>query len=195
MFHSSSFKQLSILAKIQLYFIFFCAFICHVGTLVYCAMFFYSGAFSLSVMVLMIFNFISLLALLTIYFSYLYCLHLIVLDILCLIFVCIIYFFDTCKFFNQIVACSSIAFYADSGVGFFSFVFTNLDKQKIIDISEVCTDIQVDSDNPIECTVCLENIVEGACELNNCKHVFHKQCVQLWLQKFQTTCPNCRAEV
>ncbi len=151
-------------------------------------------------MVLMIFNFMSLLGLLTIDYAYCYFLHLIVLDVLCLIILCIIYFFDTCKFLDQIVAFACIAFAADIGVGFFSyfltkFVIVGSDKVTNIDISQVCTNIQVDSSNPIECTVCLENIVEDACELKECKHVFHKQCVQLWFQKFQTTCPNCRAQV
>ncbi|XP_059669944.1 RING-H2 finger protein ATL40-like [Cornus florida] len=45
----------------------------------------------------------------------------------------------------------------------------------------------------IECSVCLSTIVEKATVrlLPNCKHLFHADCIGMWLSS-HTTCPNCR---
>uniref|UniRef100_A0A5B7C8K5 RING-type E3 ubiquitin transferase n=1 Tax=Davidia involucrata TaxID=16924 RepID=A0A5B7C8K5_DAVIN len=44
-----------------------------------------------------------------------------------------------------------------------------------------------------ECSVCLNTIVEEALVrlLPNCKHLFHADCIGMWLSS-HTTCPNCR---
>ncbi|CAN1283839.1 RING-H2 finger protein ATL40 [Linum perenne] len=49
---------------------------------------------------------------------------------------------------------------------------------------------------PIECSVCLGSVVEGSTvrELPNCKHLFHVECIDLWLGG-SANCPNCRAAV
>ncbi|KAL5989558.1 hypothetical protein ACLOJK_010450 [Asimina triloba] len=46
----------------------------------------------------------------------------------------------------------------------------------------------------VECTVCLTAIEEGemARLLPNCKHMFHVQCIDMWLHS-HSTCPVCRA--
>ncbi|KAF2305207.1 hypothetical protein GH714_003071 [Hevea brasiliensis] len=46
---------------------------------------------------------------------------------------------------------------------------------------------------PIECSVCLGTIVEDAMVriLPNCKHMFHVECIDMWLGS-NTTCPICR---
>ncbi|KAL5575305.1 hypothetical protein UlMin_017004 [Ulmus minor] len=48
----------------------------------------------------------------------------------------------------------------------------------------------------IECSVCLSSVKEGAMVrlLPNCKHMFHVECIDMWLGS-NTTCPICRAEV
>ncbi|KAK4378879.1 hypothetical protein RND71_000741 [Anisodus tanguticus] len=45
------------------------------------------------------------------------------------------------------------------------------------------------------CSICLmeyekENVV---CELPRCKHVFHMECIERWVERSQFTCPLCRS--
>ncbi|XP_027089755.2 putative RING-H2 finger protein ATL12 [Coffea arabica] len=48
----------------------------------------------------------------------------------------------------------------------------------------------------MECSICLCEIEEGdeARELH-CNHVFHKNCLEKWLQRCHATCPLCRSLV
>ena len=50
---------------------------------------------------------------------------------------------------------------------------------------------------PIECTVCLSEFEEGDKVRNlQCKHTFHKDCLDSWLQHYcRATCPLCRTKV
>ncbi|XP_030923661.1 E3 ubiquitin-protein ligase RHA2B-like [Quercus lobata] len=50
---------------------------------------------------------------------------------------------------------------------------------------------------PIECTVCLSEFEEGDKVRNlQCKHTFHKDCLDSWLQQYcRATCPLCRTKV
>ncbi|KAK7841028.1 e3 ubiquitin-protein ligase atl41 [Quercus suber] len=52
---------------------------------------------------------------------------------------------------------------------------------------------QLDHGEVIECSVCLSTIVEEAMVklLPNCKHMFHVECIDMWLNS-NTTCPICR---
>ncbi|KAK9152958.1 hypothetical protein Sjap_000438 [Stephania japonica] len=49
--------------------------------------------------------------------------------------------------------------------------------------------------NSIECSVCLSTIEEEEMVrlLPNCKHTFHSQCIDMWLNG-HSTCPVCRTE-
>ncbi|KAF8377253.1 hypothetical protein HHK36_030628 [Tetracentron sinense] len=49
----------------------------------------------------------------------------------------------------------------------------------------------------IECAVCLSKFREGEKirEVQYCKHKFHKDCLDKWLQHDSTTCPLCRSAV
>lgn len=55
------------------------------------------------------------------------------------------------------------------------------------------TDLQLDHGEVIECSVCLSTIVEETMVklLPNCKHTFHVECIDMWLNS-NTTCPICR---
>ncbi|CAK9166950.1 unnamed protein product [Ilex paraguariensis] len=48
----------------------------------------------------------------------------------------------------------------------------------------------------IECAVCLSMLEEGE-EIRKlkCKHTFHKDCLDQWLQLDKATCPLCRSNV
>ncbi|EPS62085.1 hypothetical protein M569_12708, partial [Genlisea aurea] len=47
-----------------------------------------------------------------------------------------------------------------------------------------------------ECSVCLSNLEDGEFVriLPNCKHIFHVDCVDRWLES-NSTCPVCRTPV
>ncbi|KAJ3127116.1 hypothetical protein HK098_006813 [Nowakowskiella sp. JEL0407] len=47
------------------------------------------------------------------------------------------------------------------------------------------------------CTICLEcfQIREKVRTLPSCQHLFHKRCIDKWLLKRSTACPNCRLDV
>ncbi|KAE9610276.1 putative transcription factor C2H2 family [Lupinus albus] len=48
----------------------------------------------------------------------------------------------------------------------------------------------------IECMVCLTDFEEGdKVRTLECKHTFHKDCLDNWLQKYCATCPLCRNKV
>ncbi|XP_042494274.1 RING-H2 finger protein ATL2-like [Macadamia integrifolia] len=50
------------------------------------------------------------------------------------------------------------------------------------------------STDTVECAVCLNNLEEGdmARLIPTCKHIFHLQCINMWLSS-HSTCPVCRS--
>ncbi|CAK7350462.1 unnamed protein product [Dovyalis caffra] len=48
---------------------------------------------------------------------------------------------------------------------------------------------------PVECSICLGAVVEGDTVrvLPNCKHMFHVECIDMWLGS-HSTCPICRTD-
>lgn len=47
----------------------------------------------------------------------------------------------------------------------------------------------------MECSICLENLENHQCiKLVNCKHIFHKSCIDEWT-KNHNTCPLCRTNI
>ncbi|CAL0301335.1 unnamed protein product [Lupinus luteus] len=51
-------------------------------------------------------------------------------------------------------------------------------------------------ENPISCVICLSEFQEGEMGrvLPKCNHVFHVDCIDMWLYS-HTTCPHCRVSV
>ncbi|KAK7311157.1 hypothetical protein RJT34_09107 [Clitoria ternatea] len=48
----------------------------------------------------------------------------------------------------------------------------------------------------VECSVCLSEFEEGEKVRNlKCKHTFHRDCLDKWLQQCWATCPLCRKQV
>lgn len=48
----------------------------------------------------------------------------------------------------------------------------------------------------MECSICFESIIgDDFCKLPVCIHVFHKKCIDEWIQLGHSTCPLCRADV
>ncbi|KAG8640936.1 E3 ubiquitin-protein ligase RHA2B [Manihot esculenta] len=48
----------------------------------------------------------------------------------------------------------------------------------------------------IECAVCLSEFLEGErVRKLKCKHTFHRDCLDKWLQQYLATCPLCRTKV
>lgn len=56
-----------------------------------------------------------------------------------------------------------------------------------------CTKFKSDALLNTNCTICLDDFVdnEPVVTLTECKHVFHKQCINTWLDT-KKTCPNCQ---
>ncbi|KAK0582432.1 hypothetical protein LWI29_025632 [Acer saccharum] len=57
-------------------------------------------------------------------------------------------------------------------------------------------DLVVNGEKPESCAVCLYEF-EGGEEirwLRNCKHIFHRACLDRWMDHDQKTCPLCRTD-
>ena len=65
------------------------------------------------------------------------------------------------------------------------------DEESSPDVISFITEDKERENNIEECTICLEDITANVMILN-CKHSFHKKCINKWLSK-KHECPNCRA--
>jgi hypothetical protein len=47
------------------------------------------------------------------------------------------------------------------------------------------------------CPICLEAFVRGAAcsEVPACQHLFHRDCIGMWMKNGKSTCPLCRAVI
>ena len=41
------------------------------------------------------------------------------------------------------------------------------------------------------CTICLQTVSDDL-KILDCNHVFHKKCVDIWLNQYNNFCPNCK---
>ncbi|CAN0926998.1 RING-H2 finger protein ATL18 [Linum grandiflorum] len=49
------------------------------------------------------------------------------------------------------------------------------------------------SDEEDSCSICLAELADtSACRLSRCKHVFHLECIEKWVERDHFTCPLCR---
>lgn len=47
-----------------------------------------------------------------------------------------------------------------------------------------------------DCAVCLSDFEDGEMVRKlNCKHTFHRDCLDKWLEEYLATCPLCRTKV
>nr|CAD2209625.1 unnamed protein product [Meloidogyne enterolobii] len=61
------------------------------------------------------------------------------------------------------------------------------------EIPEFDGEIDIDKSYFADCAICLGKVYENEQQLKNCKHVFHKDCIQPWLRS-QQICPICRED-
>ena len=48
---------------------------------------------------------------------------------------------------------------------------------------------------PVSCSICINDInVESSFATDPCNHVFHRECIQIWLND-NDSCPNCRIQI
>ncbi|XP_027337835.1 E3 ubiquitin-protein ligase RHA2B-like [Abrus precatorius] len=60
----------------------------------------------------------------------------------------------------------------------------------------ICYTKRLKGENVVECSVCLSEFKEGEKVRSlKCKHTFHKDCLDKWLQEYWATCPLCRKPV
>jgi len=45
-----------------------------------------------------------------------------------------------------------------------------------------------------DCPICYEEVTKGTSTITRCKHVFHKACLERWMEE-KTTCPMCRENI
>ncbi|XP_024165980.1 RING-H2 finger protein ATL70 [Rosa chinensis] len=52
-------------------------------------------------------------------------------------------------------------------------------------------------DDESMCIVCMNSIeaIDEVRELKNCSHVYHRECLDLWVAQGQVTCPLCRSKL
>ncbi len=62
------------------------------------------------------------------------------------------------------------------------------------DIEPRSKQIKLDINNVIECSICIENILDEDKDITKCTHVFHKECIKKWLES-NNTCPSCKTEL
>lgn len=53
----------------------------------------------------------------------------------------------------------------------------------------------IQQSNSLECSICLNTEQGDFIELNNCKHKFHKKCINMYIKSRITYCPNCRTQM
>jgi hypothetical protein len=41
------------------------------------------------------------------------------------------------------------------------------------------------------CSICLQELDSDACEIRNCRHGFHTECIKSWIYR-SLSCPVCR---
>ena len=57
-------------------------------------------------------------------------------------------------------------------------------------------DVESISSHALMCSICLRELHEGDCVyIGPCNHIFHKECMSLWVQCSGRDCPNCRSEI
>ena len=55
---------------------------------------------------------------------------------------------------------------------------------------------KVKEENEAECPICLESLNKGEYEkVLECKHTFHKKCIDRWFKKDNDFCPMCRLKI
>jgi hypothetical protein len=55
---------------------------------------------------------------------------------------------------------------------------------------------KVKEENESECPICLESLNKGEYEkVLECKHAFHKKCIDRWFKKDNDFCPMCRLKI
>ncbi|KAL3096852.1 hypothetical protein niasHT_029140 [Heterodera trifolii] len=52
-------------------------------------------------------------------------------------------------------------------------------------------------DNESDCAICLDQIRAGihVKQLPSCEHIFHEDCIKLWIQGGHSACPMCRQQI
>lgn len=66
---------------------------------------------------------------------------------------------------------------------------------KAADLTQYEREGRVSSNCTERCLICLDDYApEGNVRLMSCKHAFHKDCVDKWLQVGRNNCPACRTK-
>ena len=71
------------------------------------------------------------------------------------------------------------------------------DQLRVVEYSPLLDESKATKEGDSQCAVCLNIIGEKheVRELGNCCHVFHKECIDAWMDQGQATCPLCRSKL
>ena len=71
------------------------------------------------------------------------------------------------------------------------------DQLRVVEYTRLLDESKATKEGDSQCAVCLNIIGEEheVRELGNCCHVFHKECIDVWMDQGQATCPLCRSKL
>ena len=72
------------------------------------------------------------------------------------------------------------------------------EKQDLVDIDTSGPGAEIELEEPKEkkCSICLDDFNDkDLVYLLECKHLFHKICIDEWLTKYNYNCPICRKKL
>ena len=71
------------------------------------------------------------------------------------------------------------------------------DQLRVVEYTRLLDESKATKEGDSQCAVCLNIIGEEheVRELGNCYHVFHKECIDVWMDQGQATCPLCRSKI
>jgi hypothetical protein len=49
--------------------------------------------------------------------------------------------------------------------------------------------------NPLTCPICLAEIQGGSLSRTSCGHIFCHNCIRIWIERGNNTCPTCRGNI
>ena len=56
-------------------------------------------------------------------------------------------------------------------------------------------DLETIDINPLICPICMDEIHGSSLSRTSCGHIFCHNCIRIWIERGNNTCPTCRANI